>query len=184
MGFASLGILAIGVVVLVLAVAGILAMIKSQGAGMENHPSTFSSQTRAALRPLHKAVEQLGLAVTDKKNEAAKVIGPQALEAARDLVKRAGDMGRTRDQLLELIGRSERAGTDASQAKGTLARIDAQIQEATIAVDGMTMRVLSRAPSLPDDASVDDVADLVTRLQNIGSSFDEVYHEAEESTRA
>ncbi|MDI9641179.1 hypothetical protein QPK87_05840 [Kamptonema cortianum] len=159
--------------IVLLAVALVWTLKKRQTEGP--HPSELSAATRSALRPVRQAADSL-LELLKTDNDSARILGPDAKTSATEIVEKAARLGLVRDQMVEMAERLERQGLDATHPLGVIDRIDQQYSQATLALDQMSMRITQKSvPSsvpIPEDESLDA---LVSRLQNLGQSFDEAH---------
>lgn len=135
-----------------------------------NHPANLSGTSRRTVRPLNEAVDRLERLVKQERNEPElKVIGQQAVEAARKIRDESLRWAAARDEL-EPVARREGEG---SQAAKVIEEIDKKIGEATSAVEAMGARVAKRLVSSYDVPDEDSLTELVKRLESLGQSMDE-----------
>lgn len=168
---------------LVLTLGGVLfAIAMSKKRKDIPHPSEFSSSSRAALRPLRQAAESFEELIRNNPNtEASKIIGSQASQSVLQIVARASQMAATRDQLQEMVRRAQSQGNDSTAAQAQLDQIDQQIAAATASIDALSLKItqnLQSAQPVPVLEEDSDLSDLISRLQNLNQSFDEVQQSA------
>ncbi|MBA4292776.1 hypothetical protein C0431_07365 [bacterium] len=168
-----LGILVLGALVIGL---GAFILLISQRKGTV-HPSELTSESRQIIRPLRQAVESFESVIKANPNvDAAKILGSQAQVTARRTLEEASRMMANRDQLVQLARRLEAQKLDPASPLDTIDSIDQRIHEATRAVDQLTLKITQAATQteIPTLDNENDLDDLVSRLQNISQSFDEV----------
>lgn len=177
MGSASfLGIAALGLIILTFAAVTVLIYQLSKRKGTV-HPSELTSESRQIIRPLRQAVESFESVIKANPNvDAAKILGNQAQSTARKALEEASRMMANRDQLVQLARRLEAQKLDPTSPLDTIDSIDQSIHEATRAVDQLTLKITQAATQseIPTLDNETDLEDLVSRLQNISQSFDEV----------
>lgn len=182
--------MSVGIVVIVLgmlvvgAVAALMfAFVKGKGDSGVPHPAELSSTSRSALRPLREAAASFEAVLKANPNaEATKIIGTQARDSVKKTVEEASKLAATRDQLSELVRRAEMQGTDSSAAKAQLESLDRQIASATASIDALTLRITqniqSSTSNVPGMETDSELPALISRLENISQSFDEVHQSA------
>lgn len=159
-----LGLLGVG------AVFALAFLIRHIAAAGQNHPSNLSSESRRLVRPVTEGVEALEKLVgANPGSPEVKVIGPQALEAARKVRQECVRWAQAREALAG-IARKEGEGGRASEL---MAKIERKIGEAAEEVDRMVARMAERSVAeyaIPEEDSLDE---LVKRLESLGQSMDE-----------
>lgn len=141
------------------------------------HPSELSSESRTALRPLRQAVEAYESAIRANAGvETAMILGNQTRATVTQTLGEAAKMMSNRDVLSDMAKRLEGKGQDSSIPRGAVDKIDKYLTDAAAAVDAITLKVtaagMAAPESIPDSES--ELPDLISRLQNVSQSFDEI----------
>jgi hypothetical protein len=141
------------------------------------HPSELSSESRSVIRPLRESADSFESVLKANPDfDAAKIIGGEANEAVKKTLAESMRAMPYRDQLVKMARRLEQQRLDASAPLDAVDRIDRNIAEATQAIDELTLKV-SQAATQRSEPALEfetDLPALISRLQNVGRSFDEV----------
>lgn len=178
----GISLVLVGLVVVV-AIGAFLFTISAKSRSNIPHPAELTSTSRSALRPLRQAAESFeAILKANPDAEATKIIGTQAKESVQKTVAEASKLATTRDQLSEIIRRAQMQGTDSTAAQDQLNKLDQQIASATASIDALSLRITqnisSQAATIPSIEADSDLPDLISRLENISQSFDEVHQSA------
>lgn len=158
-----LGLVVLGVVALGFVVSYLLKASK-------NHPANLSSISRRSVRPVTEAVGRLEQLVAENKDKAeVAVIGPQAVDAARQLREECMKWAAAREKLEEMRGR----GQGSERVEAVLSQIDGKLAEAVESIDAMSARIGERAVASYDIPDDDSLNELVSRLESLSRSMDE-----------
>ncbi len=153
-----------------IAIIGIVVLIVFAAKNAKNHPSELSSESRNRTRGIRDSVASLERLVGDHSDRTeVKVIGPEAVDAAKRILKESMSYAKLRDELAPIARRENGVGR-ASEAIQT---IDSKLLEAESVVGDMVTRIGEGKIDSLINSSDEGFESMVKRLESLGQSMDE-----------
>lgn len=136
----------------------------------KNHPSELSSESRNRTRGIRDSVASLERLVSDHSDRTeVKVIGPEAVDAAKRILKESMSYAKLRDELAPIARRENGVG----RASEAIQVIDSKLLEAESVIGDMVTRIGAGKIDSMINSSDEGFESMVKRLESLGQSMDE-----------